>query len=150
MRIHAHTSSTTLAATLLAIAALACGDGVESDEAAPPDTAAVEAAAPEASEAGPAASDTSPKGTRSGLSPSAGGYPMTVENPMPHAMIVRVAFSGGGEIELGTVPGNGTRTFELPARAGETVTMIAHDEAETHRPTASVTLPENGGSWTIE
>lgn len=147
MRIPVHTF-TTLAATLLAVAALGCGGGGGPDEAAPEDTTAVEAAAPEASE--PAAPDTSPEGPRSGLAPSSGGYPMTVENPMPHAMIVRVAFPGGGEIELGTVPENGSRTFELPARAGETVTMIAHDEAETHRPTASITLPENGGGWTIE
>lgn len=138
-------ASLALAGGLCAVVALGCGGGERPpDEAAPDDTTAVETAPAPAE---PAVSDTAGEAVPRVAS---GTYPVFVENPMPHAMIVRVELPDGEEIELGTVPGNGMRRFRLPARAGQTVTLVAHDEAETHRPTTSIVLPGEEARWTIE
>lgn len=133
----------------VAIVALACGGGGADHDPAPIDPAPPAASEPEpdangADRDGPAARP------RSGLSVSVGGYPLDVDNPMSHAMLVRVALPGGARMELGPVPARGRRTFLLPARAGDTITLTAHDHPETHRTTASIALPDGGRGWTIE
>lgn len=87
-----------------------------------------------------------------GLEPGAGStYEVAITNPMPHAMIVSVQYTGGGETELGTVPAGGEQSFTIAASAGETVTLVATDEAGTHSPTTTLTLPEGQTqtAWTI-
>jgi len=133
----------------VAIVALACGRGDADRDPAPIDPAPSGASEPRPpangeNRDGPAARP------RSGLSVSVGGYPLDVDNPMSHAMLVRVALPGGGEIELGPVPARGQRAFQLPVRAGDTITLIARDHPETHRATASIALPDGGTGWTIE
>lgn len=79
-------------------------------------------------------------------------YDVAITNPMPHAMVVTVAYTGGGETELGTVAAGGEQSFTVAASAGETVTLTATDEAGTHSPSTSMALPEGQAeaAWTIE
>lgn len=118
----------------------ACAGEEAGDDAAPADTVAT------AAEEG--ASDA-PVST--GLEP---GQSSTTEavitNPMPHAMVVTIQYEGGGETELGIVPAGGEQTFTLAASAGETVTLVASDEANTHSRETRVTLSAQPQTWTIE
>lgn len=89
-------------------------------------------------------------------SPAAGQNPdstyrLVVTNPMPHAMIVSVNLDGT-ITELGSVPAGREQPLEVPVPPGTTVTLIARDEARTHSPTATITLPEGDpyAAWTIE
>jgi hypothetical protein len=89
----------------------------------------------------------------SGLEPGVSStYSLAVTNPMPHAMVVTVQYTGGGETELGTVPAGGEQSFTVAASAGETVTLVATDEAGSHSPSTTLTLPEGQtqAAWTIE
>lgn len=118
----------------------ACQGGEGGDEAAPADSAA--AAAPAGEEA-----------VSSGIQPGvASTYMVAVNNPMPHAMVVTVEYTGGGETELGMVPAGSEQSFTVAASAGETVTLVATDEAGTHSPTTTIVLPtgQSETSWTIE
>jgi len=88
-----------------------------------------------------------------GIEPGAGStYDVAISNPMPHAMIVTVEYTGGGETELGTVPAGGEQSFTVAASAGETITLVATDEAATHSPSTTLALAEDQtqASWTIE
>jgi len=125
-----------IAILALGLAATACGGGDGEEEIAPADTAAVE--------------DEAATDGGAGLSPSTASVStLTVSNPMPHAMVVRVAYEGGGEAELGTVPANGEVVFTVSASPGETVIVSATDEGGTHTVDQTVELaPEN--SWTVE
>jgi hypothetical protein len=78
-------------------------------------------------------------------------YDVSITNPMPHAMIVTVEYTGGGETELGTVPAGGEQSFTVAASGGETITLVATDEAGTHSPSTTITLPEGQTetTWTI-
>ncbi|MGH7565948.1 MAG: hypothetical protein ACREK2_03875 [Gemmatimonadota bacterium] len=89
----------------------------------------------------------------SGVEPGVSStYDLAIANPMPHAMIVTVEYTGGGETELGTVPAGGEQSFTVAASAGETVTLVATDEAGTHSPSTTMALPEGQTetAWTIE
>lgn len=121
---------------ILALGLAACGGGDAEEDVAPADTVAVEEAAPE--------------GTGTGLSPSTSTVSaLTVTNPMPHAMVVVVAYEGGGEAALGTVPANGEQSFTVPASPGESVTLTASDEGNTHSVDGVMVLEEQN-TWTIE
>lgn len=98
----------------------------------------------------PAAATTSP-GTAADTAAAGTSYALVVSNPMPHAMIVSLAREQGA-VELGAVPANSEQRLEVPASAGSTVTLIARDEAQTHSPTTTLTLPEGDGYavWRIE
>ncbi|CAN5312585.1 hypothetical protein BH18GEM1_BH18GEM1_05310 [soil metagenome] len=76
---------------------------------------------------------------------------LVVTNPMPHAMIVSVD-QAGQVTELGSVPANGEATFSVAVPAPGTMTVVAHDEANTHSPSSTVTVDEGSTSvsWTIE
>lgn len=124
-----------IAAFALVLAGTACGGGEADEETAPADTAAVD--------------ETTTDGT-AGVTPSTASVSqLTVSNPMPHAMVVRVAYTGGGDAELGTVPANGEVVFTVSASPGETVVLTATDEGGTHTVDETVELsPQN--AWTIE
>ena len=94
----------------------------------------------------PASASTAAGDTAAGTT-----YALVVSNPMPHAMIVSLAREQGA-VELGAVPANSEQRLEVPASAGSTVTLIARDEAQTHSPTTTLTLPEGDGYavWRIE
>ena len=99
------------------------------------------------------ASSATDEPVSSGIEPSASStYEVAIANPMPHAMIVTVEYTGGGETELGTVPAGGEQSFTVAASAGETVTLVATDEAGTHSPSTTMALPEGQTetAWTIE
>lgn len=132
------TIARSLAATLAVLVPLALGAcqgaGTEEEEAAPADTVTAETGETGA--------------TTTGVAPGGSVAQVTVTNPMPHAMIVSVEFEGGGANELGTVPANGSQTFELAASPGENVRLIATDEEGTHSPSTSIALQETN-SWSI-
>ena len=127
-------------AAVLTMLGAACAGEEAGDDAAPADTVAT------AADQG--ASDA-PVST--GLQP---GQSTTTEavitNTMPHAMVVTVQYEGGGETELGIVPASGEQSFTMAASAGETVTLVASDEAETHSREERVTLSDQPQTWTIE
>ena len=127
-------------AAALILFGAACAGEEAGDDAAPADTVAT------AAEEG--ASDA-PVST--GLEP---GQSSTTEavitNPMPHAMVVTIQYEGGGETELGIVPAGGEQTFTLAASAGENVTLVASDEANTHSRETTITLSDQPQAWTIE
>lgn len=119
---------------LLTIGLVACQQGAgEGEEAAPADTMAAE----ETAEPAP---------------PAEASYTLLVSNPMPHAMNVTATLSDGSQVQLGTVPASAEGSFTVTGMAGETVTVTATDEAATHSPTGSVTLPagETTVSWTVQ
>lgn len=119
----------------VAVAFASCEGGAE-EEPAPADTAAMEETA-------------EPEGM-AGVAPSeATVSQLTVTNPMPHAMVVTVAYAGGGSTELGTVPASGEQSFAVAASPGETVTVSARDMDETHTVEATVVL-EQENRWTIQ
>ncbi len=73
-----------------------------------------------------------------------------ISNTMPHAMIVTVRYEGGGDTELGIVPAGGEQAFTVAASAGETITLVAADEADTHSRETTITLAGQPEAWTIE
>lgn len=94
--------------------------------------------------------DTGRPGPSTGLPPSTGSTSqLTVTNPMPHAMTIRVTYPDGGGRRLGTVAANGTQTFTMPELAGETVTLVATDDAETHAPETTLEIRPGDNAWTI-
>lgn len=120
----------------ISLLALAACEGAGEEEPAPADTVAAEE--------GPAV------GAETGLAPgTAATSQLVVTNPMPHAMVVSVEYEGGGSTELGTVPANGEQAFTIAASPGETVTLTARDEADTHAPQSTLTLSAES-SWTIQ
>jgi hypothetical protein len=138
MRTLARRLSTAAAAIALVSLTFACETEDADEEVAPADTIAT---------------TTAEEPVSTGLEPGASStYEVAITNPMPHAMIVTVEYTGGGETELGTVPPGGEQSFTVAASAGETITLVATDEAATHSPTTSITLPEGQTqtSWTIE
>lgn len=117
---------------LVALGAFACEGGAPEEEGVPADTVA----------------DTEP---RAGLeAETEAAARIRVENPMPHAMIVRVEYPDGGGRNLGSVPANGQQSFSVAASPGESVTLVARDEAETHAPQATIILTEGENVWRIE
>lgn len=117
---------------ILAVGVVACSQEGE-QEAAPADTtAAMEAAHPE--EAHEMA------------------YTLLVTNPMPHAMNVTATMADGSQIQLGTVPASGEGSFSVTGTTGESVTVTATDDANTHSPSGAVTLPQDETTvrWTVE
>ena len=66
-------------------------------------------------------------------------YAVEVVNPMPHPMIVSFD-DGAGEQTLGTVPANGRERWVVAGASGRTVSIIAHDERESHTVRRTVTL----------
>lgn len=123
----------------LALVALgsACQGGEEADEAAPADTVETATSGAEA--------------VSGGVAPSSSTSEAVITNTMPHAMIVTIEYPGGGATELGVVPASGEQTFTLAASPGETVTLVARDEADTHSRDATLTLSEGqADTWTIE
>ncbi|HEY7471045.1 MAG TPA: hypothetical protein VIE68_01735 [Gemmatimonadota bacterium] len=125
----------------LALVALgsACQGEETDDETAPADTSATAMSGGE----------TVSSGIQPGVSST---YSVAINNPMPHAMVVKVEYTGGGETELGTVPAGSEQAFTVAASAGETVTLVATDEAGTHSPSTTMVLPtgQSETSWTIE
>lgn len=79
-------------------------------------------------------------------------YQVVVNNPMPHAMNVVATLPDGGQIQLGTVPAGGESAFSLTGAPGASVTIVASDDANTHSPSGTVTLPlgETTVRWTIQ
>ncbi|HET9332034.1 MAG TPA: hypothetical protein VFQ21_00465 [Gemmatimonadota bacterium] len=124
----------------LVASAFACQGDEADEEAAPADTVAA----------------TTPAGevpVSSGIEPSPSSTTnVTVTNPMPHAMVVTVQYSGGGETELGTVPAGGEQAFTVAASGGETITLVATDDANSHSPSTTIALPvgQTEAAWTIE
>jgi hypothetical protein len=119
----------------------ACGGGGPEEEQAAPDTAAMATPAPE-SEAG---------AVSGGLAVSSSPAEAVITNPMPHAMIVSIEYASGGGAELGIVPAGGEQTFTLAAIGGDTVTLIARDEADTHSRDLTFVIEEGQPrSWTIQ
>ena len=124
----------------LVASVFACQGEEADDEAAPPDTAAAAAPAGEVP-------------VSSGLEPTPSSTTnLTVTNPMPHAMVVTVQYSGGGETELGTVPAGGEQSFTVAASGGETITLVATDDANSHSASTTIALPaeQTEAAWTIE
>lgn len=124
---------------VLIASALACQGEEADDEVVPADTVATAASA-------------SGEAVSSGLAPGeASTSTVMITNPMPHAMVVTVEYTGGGETELGMVPAGGGQAFTIAASSGETVTLVATDEAGSHSPTTTIVLPDGQeASWTIE
>jgi len=79
-------------------------------------------------------------------------YTLTVNNPMPHTMIVYQEKSGDGEaVELGRVEANTTAEFEIVTPESRTIELRSTDVDETHTVTGAVTLTEmEPATWTIE
>lgn len=138
------TLASRLSTAVVSIALVSFGAACQGEEAgeydAPADTVA--SSVPEIDE--PVSSGVEPGGSST--------YDLAITNPMPHAMIVSVEYTGGGGTELGTVPAGGEQSFTVAASAGETVTLVATDEAGTHSPSTTMALPEGQveASWTIE
>lgn len=106
---------------------------------------------PAANEEGGA--DTTAMGTTAAApaEPAAGeGVELVVTNPMPHAMIVSVDVGAAEPQELGRVAADATETFTVPAGPGTSVRVTAHDEANTHQPSATITLKQGPNAWTIQ
>lgn len=134
--------STAAASIALVSLAFACETEDADEDVAPADTIAPSAE-----------TTTAEEPVSTGLEPGVSStYEVAITNPMPHAMVVTVGYAGGGETELGTVPAGGEQSFTVAASAGETITLVATDEAATHSPTTSLTLPEDQTrtTWTIE
>lgn len=136
-----HTPARRLGSLVLSLALVAlgsaCQGGEEADEAAPADTVETATSGAEA--------------ISGGVAPSSSTSEAMITNTMPHAMIVTIEYPGGGTTELGVVPASGEQTFTLAASAGETVTLVARDEADTHSRDATLTLSEGEiETWTIE
>lgn len=70
-------------------------------------------------------------------------YAVNVTNPMPHAMIVSFD-DGAGMRLLGTVGAGRTERFIIAGSAAQTVSIVAHDEAETHTVRKTVVLQAGG------
>lgn len=70
-------------------------------------------------------------------------YAVSVENPMPHSMIVSFD-DGSGTRLLGTVEARQTERFVVAGSASQTVSIIAHDEGETHTVRRTVVLQPGG------
>ena len=70
-------------------------------------------------------------------------YAVSVDNPMPHAMIVSFD-DGSGSRLLGTVGARQTERFVIAGSASQTVSIVAHDEAETHTVRKTVVLQAGG------
>lgn len=138
-----HTLASRLSTAVVSIALISLGAACQGEDAgeydAPADTVA----------SAPAADEPVSSGIDPGVSST---YDVAINNPMPHAMIVTVEYTGGGETELGTVPPGGEQSFTVAASAGETVTLVATDEAGTHSPSTTMALPEGQTetAWTIE
>lgn len=135
-----------LSVTALSMALVSFGSGCETegadDDAAPADTIGSSAE-----------TTTGDEPVSTGIQPgTASTYDVAITNPMPHAMIVTVEYTGGGETELGTVPAGGEQSFTVAASAGETITLVATDEARTHSPTTTLDLApgQTQAAWTIE
>lgn len=108
---------------------------------------------PVAAGSDPAMSDNSmAAGDNSSMTGSmAGGTAqISVTNPMPHAMMVS-ADMGQGPQELGSVNPSETKTFDVSAAPGTTISLVATDEAKTHSPSGKV-MVESGqpATWTIQ
>ena len=139
-----HTPASRLSTAVVSIALISLGAACQGedtgDDAAPADTVASSAPATD-------------QPVSSGIEPGASStYEVAITNPMPHAMNVTVEYTGGGETALGTVPAGGEQSFTIAASAGETVTLVAADEAATHSPSTTMALPEGQttATWTIE
>jgi hypothetical protein len=142
MRTLARRLSTAAATIALVSLAFACATEDADEDVAPADTIASSAE-----------TTTAEEPVSTGLQPGQSStYEVAITNPMPHAMVVTVGYTGGGETELGTVPAGGEQSFTVAASAGETITLVATDEAATHSPTTTMTLPEGQTrtAWTIE
>lgn len=136
-----HTPARRLGSLVLSLALVAlgsaCQGGEEADEAAPADTVETATSGAEA--------------VSGGVAPSSSTSEAMITNTMPHAMIVTIEYPGGGATELGVVPASGEQTFTLAASSGETVTLVARDEADTHSRDVTLTLSEGQtDTWTIE
>ena len=70
-------------------------------------------------------------------------YAVSVVNPMPHAMIVSFD-DGSGTRLLGTVGAGRTERFVIAGSANQTVSIVAHDEAQTHTVRRTVVLAAGG------
>lgn len=90
--------------------------------------------------------------TEAAPEPTVVSYSLVVSNPMPHAMNVTATLADGSQVQLGTVPASGEGTFTVSGTPGETVTVTATDEAATHSPSGSLTLPagETTVTWTVQ
>lgn len=66
-------------------------------------------------------------------------YAVEIVNPMPHAMVVSFD-DGSGEQALGTVAANGRERWVVAGASARTISIIAHDEHETHTVRRTVTL----------
>lgn len=66
-------------------------------------------------------------------------YAVNVTNPMPHAMIVSFDDGSGARL-LGTVGAGRTERFVIAGSANQTVSIVAHDEAETHTVRKTIVL----------
>jgi hypothetical protein len=143
MRTLASRSCTAILSLAPIFLGFACRGGDAGDETAPADSVASAAAEAPAGD----------QAVSSGLSVSSSStYNVVVTNPMPHAMAVKVQFTGGGEMDLGTVPAGGDQSFTIAASAGETVTLVAADESGSHSPSTTMTLPEGATetTWIVE
>lgn len=127
-------------AAALTMLGAACAGEEAGDDAAPADSVAT-ATEPGASDA-PVST-----GLQAGQSTTTEAV---ITNTMPHAMVVTVRYEGGGDTELGIVPAGGEQSFTVAASAGETVTLVAADEADTHSRESTVTLSDQPQAWTIE
>lgn len=66
-------------------------------------------------------------------------YAVNVTNPLSHAMIVSFD-DGSGSRLLGTVGAGRTERFVIAGSASQTVSIVAHDERETHTVRRTVVL----------
>lgn len=66
-------------------------------------------------------------------------YAVSVTNPMSHAMIVSFD-DGAGSRLLGTVGARQTERWVVAGSASQTVSIVAHDEAQTHTVRRTVVL----------
>lgn len=66
-------------------------------------------------------------------------YAVNVVNTMPHPMIVSFDDASGQRL-LGTVSANGSERFVIAGSSTPTVSIVAHDEGETHTVRRTVTL----------
>lgn len=132
--------SLALSLAFIALSA-ACQGGETGDDAAPADTATM-------------TSQPVPSGdgaVSGGVAASSSTSEAVITNAMPHAMIVTIEYADGGATELGVVPASGEQMFTLAASPGETVTLVARDEADTHSRDATLTLSEGQiETWTIQ
>jgi hypothetical protein len=75
-------------------------------------------------------------------------YAVNVENRMPHSMIVYFD-DGSGRRLLGTVGANRTERFVVAGSRTPSVTIIAHDEGETHTVQRTATLVPGGTTQVV-